>query len=149
MSKKSKKDKDKSKDYYQEQNHNGYYNPNMQNPYYNPNMQNMNYNSNMQNPYYNQGYNGAYSQGYNQNYNQNPGGQTDLSSLMNLLNNIDVNQLMGMLSQMNLNQQNQGGNAAPNMDQAYNLLNSLRPFMPAERINMVEQVLNNMNSDKK
>lgn len=140
----SKKKKDKNKDYkdYPEHPQHGY-NPHMGYPQYNPNMQNMNYNPNMQNPYYNQGY-----QGYNQNmnYNQpqfNPNTQNDLASLINLLGNIDPNQLANLMAQAN-----QGG-AGFNMDQANGILNSLRPFIPPERISMIENILNNLNSNNK
>lgn len=143
MSKKKKKDKHKENDYNQYDNMQYGYNPHMH-PYnynqgYHPNMQpNMQPQPNMQ-----QG--NMYGQNFNQNP-QTPQGQADLSTLMGLLNNIDSNQLMNMLSQINSNQ-NENGNY--NVDQAFNLINSLKPFMPPERISMIEGVLKNFNSNNK
>lgn len=135
MSKKKKKDKHKDNDYYQYGNiHPGY-------------------NSNMYPPNFNQGYNGGYppniQNGQNFNNASQPQNQTDLNTLLNLLGNIDSNQLINMLSQMNNTQQNSSNNGLPNMDQAYNLLNSLKPFMPPERITMLENTLKSLNSNKK
>lgn len=149
MSKKSKKDKHRDKENYQNHCVPQGYNPNMYPQNFNPNVQNQGYNPNIQ--MQNQNYSNGYNQGYPQNpqgQNINPNIQSDLSQLMGMLNNIDANQLMGMLSQISSNQQNQGG-ALPNVDQAYSLLNSLKPFMPPERISMVENVLNNFNPNKK
>ncbi|MEF9934169.1 MAG: hypothetical protein RR898_07570, partial [Clostridium sp.] len=69
----------------------------------------------------------------------------DLSALMGLLNNVDPNQLMSMLSQMG---GQQGGGDMPNPSQASSLVNALKPFMPPDKIAMVEQLLKNLNGQK-
>ena len=75
------------------------------------------------------------------NNNKGNGNQQDLNNLGQLLNNIDLNQVMGQLSQMNNGSQSppqtQGqGSKDPRLD----LLNAMKPFLNTRRSGMVDKL---------
>lgn len=74
--------------------------------------------------------------------NSNTNGQPNFNNLGQLLNNIDINQVMGQLSQMMGSSQQgpQQRSRAPVNDPRIELLQAMKPFLNTRRATMIDKI---------
>jgi hypothetical protein len=65
----------------------------------------------------------------------------NLASLFQILNTIDISQFTGLLSQLNIDPKDER-NVLKEGDPRIDLLNSLKPFLPPDKNNVVDDVIN-------